>query len=331
MRTPLPEPLTPLAASLGLMPLYGDIHNHCGLSYGHGRIEDALARAALQLDFVSITGHAAWPDMPVGIPEVAHIVDFHVKGFAKLRQNWTAHFETLKSFDREGVFSVFPGYEIHSSAHGDYTIVYADCDPAAIEFADSPADLKAALTAAKGDRALAFPHHIGYRQGARGIDPFQTPGLRFAYNDHRSQSGLAAWLSGVREAGGLLPQNIVPVHTGSHRASIQAVAEGHADLAAIDAVTFELARRHEPAAKRVTVLARTPETPGLPYITSAAFAERREDICCAIEDAIGELDDETSEALLIECFRRYDEADYDGIAANWQSVQAAGLARPFMA
>ena len=169
------------------------------------------------------------------------------------------------------------------------------------------------------------------RQGARGIDPFQTPGLRFAYNDHRSQSGLAAWLSGVREAGGLLPQNIVPVHTGSHRASIQAVAEGHADLAAIDAVTFELARRHEPAAKRVTVLARTPETPGLPYITSAAFAERREDICCAIEDAIGELDDETSEALLIECFRRYDEADYDGIAANWQSVQAAGLARPFMA
>ena len=170
MRTPLPERLTPLAASLGLMPLYGDIHNHCGLSYGHGRIEDALARAALQLDFVSITGHAAWPDMPVGIPEIAHIVDFHVKGFAKLRENWSAHFETLKTFDREGVFSVFPGYEIHSSAHGDYTIVYADCDPAAIEFADSPADLKAALTAAKGDRALAFPHHIGYRTGARGIN-----------------------------------------------------------------------------------------------------------------------------------------------------------------
>lgn len=170
MRAPLPERLTPLAASLGLVPLYGDIHNHCALSYGHGRIEDALARAALQLDFVSITGHADWPDMPIDEPSVAHIVDFHVKGFAKLRENWVAHFETLKSFDREGVFSVFPGYEIHSCAHGDYTIVYADLDAAAIQFADSPQALKSALHAAKGDRALAFPHHIGYRQGARGIN-----------------------------------------------------------------------------------------------------------------------------------------------------------------
>ena len=167
------------------------------------------------------------------------------------------------------------------------------------------------------------------RSRSGDIDPFATPGLRFAYNDACSQSGLAAWLAGVRETGGSLPRNIVPVHTGSHRASIQAVAEDRADLAAIDAVTFELARRHEPAAKRVTVLARTPETPGLPYIASALLAERKEDMCCAIEDAIGELDDETSEALLIECFRRYDEADYDGIAANWQAVQAAGLDRVF--
>ena len=164
-----------------------------------------------------------------------------------------------------------------------------------------------------------------------GIDPFAATGLRFAFNDHRSQSGLAAWLSGVLEARGALPHGMVPVHTGSHRASIQAVAEGHADLAAIDAVTFELARRHEPAAKRVAVLARTPETPGLPYIASASLAERKEDLCCAIEDAIGELDDETSEALLIECFRRYDDADYDGIAAGWQAVQAAAFDRPFVA
>lgn len=170
MRSPLPDRLTPLAASLGLSPLYGDIHNHCGISYGHGRIEDALARAALQLDFVSITGHADWPDMPVDDPRVANIVDFHVKGFAKLRAGWIAHFETLKSFDKEGEFSVFPGYEIHSSEHGDYTVIYADLDPSEIQLADSPGKLLAALDAAKGKRAFAFPHHIGYRQGARGIN-----------------------------------------------------------------------------------------------------------------------------------------------------------------
>ena len=71
-----------------MRPYVGDLHNHCDLSYGHGRFADALARAALQLDFVSITGHAYWPDMPVDDPTVAHIVDFHVKGFARLRAGW---------------------------------------------------------------------------------------------------------------------------------------------------------------------------------------------------------------------------------------------------
>ena len=46
----------------------------------------------------------------------------------------------------------------------------SDFIPRSIQFADSPDTLKAALRAAKGDRALAFPHHIGYRQGARGIN-----------------------------------------------------------------------------------------------------------------------------------------------------------------
>ena len=35
-----------MAGELGLTPLWGDVHNHCDLSYGHGRFEDALARAA---------------------------------------------------------------------------------------------------------------------------------------------------------------------------------------------------------------------------------------------------------------------------------------------
>ncbi|SMH37972.1 hypothetical protein [Maritimibacter sp. HL-12] len=179
IRAPLPASLTPLATELGLRPFYGDIHNHSDLSYGHGRFADALARAALQLDFVSITGHAHWPDMPVDDPSVAHIVDFHVKGFAKLRAGWMDHFEALKAADGPG-FCVFPGYEIHSNADGDYTIVYADLDPAPLHLADTPADLKAALRQSKGARALAFPHHIGYRQGARGInwntfDPALSP------------------------------------------------------------------------------------------------------------------------------------------------------------
>ncbi len=180
IRDALPDRLTPLAASLGLAPLYGDVHNHCNLSYGHGDLEDALARAELQLDFVSVTGHADWPDMPKDEPGIAHIMAFHVEGFAKLKANWLGHFDTLRAHERQGVFSVFPGYEIHSCAHGDYTIIYADLDPAEIELAQCPEALRCALAQSKADRALAFPHHIGYRQGARGInwntfDPALSP------------------------------------------------------------------------------------------------------------------------------------------------------------
>lgn len=155
---------------MGLRPFYGDLHNHCGISYGHGSLEQALERARRQLDFVSITGHAYWPDMPVDDPSVAHIVDFHVKGFARLQRLWGAHFDTLARADRPGAFTVFPGYEIHSFAHGDYTIVYRDIAGQDLIEADTPAQLHARLRAAYGDGAFAFPHHIGYRLGARGVN-----------------------------------------------------------------------------------------------------------------------------------------------------------------
>jgi hypothetical protein len=178
-RVPLHAGLTPLADALGVQPLFGDIHNHCDLSYGHGSFSDALARAALQLDFVSITGHAHWPDMPVDDPTVAHIVDFHVKGFARLRERWPEHFATLKAANSPSL-TVFPGCEIHSAAHGDYTIVYRDLGPEPMILADSPAKLLARLAAELPGRAFAFPHHIGYRLGARGInwssfDPALSP------------------------------------------------------------------------------------------------------------------------------------------------------------
>ncbi len=166
----LPDRLTPLAARLGYRPFYGDIHNHCALSYGHGSLDEALKRARRQLDFVSVTGHADWPDMPVDDPRVAHIVDFHVKGFAKLEKTWPAHFDLLAAYDQPGQFTVFPGYEIHSSEYGDYTIVYRDLDQRDLVKAASPAELRARLEARYPGRAFAFPHHIGYRSGARGIN-----------------------------------------------------------------------------------------------------------------------------------------------------------------
>lgn len=170
MNAALPERLSPLASRFGLRPYYGDLHNHCNISYGHGSLEQALRRARRQLDFVSITGHASWPDMPIHDPSVAHIVAFHVEGFARLARVWDSHFDVLAAADAPGSFTVFPGYEIHSSAHGDYTIVYEDLKRQDLIKADTPAELHQRLRAALGSRAFAFPHHICYRLGARGIN-----------------------------------------------------------------------------------------------------------------------------------------------------------------
>jgi len=47
------------------------------------------------------------------------------------------------------------------------------------------------------------------------------------------------------------------------------VAEGRADLAALDAVSWALVQDHEPAARALRVIEATAPTPALPYITAA--------------------------------------------------------------
>lgn len=64
--------------------------------------------------------------------------------------------------------------------------------------------------------------------------------------------------------------------TGAHLASLAAVAAGKADAAAVDCVTFGLAARHRPELTAgVRVLAETPDSPTLPFVTAGgAGAER---------------------------------------------------------
>ena len=74
--------------------------------------------------------------------------------------------------------------------------------------------------------------------------------------------------------------------TGSHRASVRAVAEGAADFAAIDCRSWALALAHEPAARGLTVTGWTAPRPGLPFITARTTpsALRR-----SLADALAEL------------------------------------------
>ncbi len=159
-----------------LQALYGDIHNHCGISYGHGSLSDALANARERLDFVSITGHAFWPDMPDPEPRIQHVIDFHLEGFSKLKEGWPVMLQELREKDEQGSFTVFPAFEIHFCETGDRNILFKDIDRAdedlAIVYPADLQDLNEQLRALRerGIDTLAQPHHTGYKKGTRGID-----------------------------------------------------------------------------------------------------------------------------------------------------------------
>lgn len=93
-------------------------------------------------------------------------------------------------------------------------------------------------------------------------------GRRFAVNDVRSNTGmnLPRYLFAPLAEGKPLFSSVIL--TGSHRASMRAVAGGLADAAAIDSVTFALQAEHEPAAVRgLRILGQTSASPSIPFVT----------------------------------------------------------------
>ncbi len=150
---------------------FADLHNHCNISYGHGSLLDALNNGRQRLDICSITGHAHWPDMPARDGKIDHIIDFHEEGFSKLKSGWHGVLSTMQGHNRQGEYLLFPGFEIHSMDAGDYTVLTKQFD-SEIMYPDSIDELRELLEGNPDirNRYLAFPHHIGYTPGRRGIN-----------------------------------------------------------------------------------------------------------------------------------------------------------------
>jgi ABC-type phosphate/phosphonate transport system substrate-binding protein len=107
-------------------------------------------------------------------------------------------------------------------------------------------------------------------------------GARFAFNSHDSMSGILALTSDLKAAGeglGLFSQRI---ESGGHRNSIRIVADGGADICAIDCRSWHLAKLYEPAAAKLDVVGWTARRKGLPYITG------RPDLAERITAALGD-------------------------------------------
>ena len=105
-------------------PFFGDLHSHCEVGYGHGSLEDAFRNARLQLDFVAITVHAHWPEIPVNEPRLKDLADYHQRGFQNASQGWEKLQKTVSENYHPGRFVPFLAFEWHSNQYGDHNIYF---------------------------------------------------------------------------------------------------------------------------------------------------------------------------------------------------------------
>ncbi len=107
---------------------------------------------------------------------------------------------------------------------------------------------------------------------ATGIEDLR--GSRAVYNGPASQSGYNSFRDTIAPFAKGRKFFSETHRSGGHRASMRMIAEGKADCATVDVVTWAIARRENPALIReLKHIASTRSVPGLPFITSLARSD----------------------------------------------------------
>lgn len=120
-------------------------------------------------------------------------------------------------------------------------------------------------------RRADMPSHIGIKAPGDGLAQIPVSlirGKRFAFNGTDSMSGYHGFKRDLEKTGETLDIFSALIETGAHRSSIQAIAADKADFATIDARSWYLAQRHEPAARHLVVVGWTALRPGCPFISA---------------------------------------------------------------
>lgn len=141
---------------------WGDLHNHNAVGYAKGSLERSIELAKEHLDFFAFTGHASWHDMPK-MPGDRHMK--WVKGFDVHSKHWPKTRQMIQEACSDQ-FTGFLGYEWHSSQFGDYCMIFPEDQPDLY----LPNHVEKLLDFAETKKALAIPHHVGYKQGWRGAN-----------------------------------------------------------------------------------------------------------------------------------------------------------------
>lgn len=135
------------------------------------------------------------------------------------------------------------------------------------------------------------------RDGKAAIPIDFLRGKRFIFNNPDSMSGLIGLTRDLEAMGESLDIFASRGESGGHRSSIIAIAEGRADIAAIDCESWALAQRFEPAAKCVRVVGWTARRKGLPYITARTMPET---MVAAMREAVAAVESAGSNQPLVQ-------------------------------
>jgi ABC-type phosphate/phosphonate transport system substrate-binding protein len=118
------------------------------------------------------------------------------------------------------------------------------------------------------------PTHCGLFIVPAGSPAQELPDLRgtvFLFNNRHSNSGMNLPRRALADIADGRPFFAKVIETRSHPGNLDRIARGEADATAVDNVTYAFwCRCRAEAARHVRVLARTPASPAIPFVTSAA-------------------------------------------------------------
>ncbi|MFO7976511.1 MAG: DUF3604 domain-containing protein [Candidatus Hydrogenedentota bacterium] len=142
---------------------FGDLHNHNQVGYAQGTLRRTFEIARNHLDFFAFTPHAYWPDIATYDRDIQYK---WINGFHVAKARWEEVVKLAREFDDPGTFTTILAYERHSTAEGDYHVLYPDLEAeyALIE------ELKELQQFARQRGCILVPHHPSNRLGHRGID-----------------------------------------------------------------------------------------------------------------------------------------------------------------
>jgi ABC-type phosphate/phosphonate transport system substrate-binding protein len=118
------------------------------------------------------------------------------------------------------------------------------------------------------------PSHCGVfvvPSDSRALALRDLAGSVFLLNSRHSNSGMNLPRRALAEIASGRGFFAKVIETGSQPGNLDRIARGEGDATAVDCVTYEFWRRYRPAAaERTRILARTPPSPAIPFVTAAA-------------------------------------------------------------